>query len=85
MLHANITVRSGKCAESLRSNVVTEEVCNDLTMIPELGRIKVDLMNRFREELNVDGWEKQNYSVSRSTPCARIFIDVTSIAGWKRT
>ncbi len=72
-------------------NFITEDLFGDSekSSVIELGKINVDIMNKFPGPLNIaTNWEQTNLTgrsvaVSICTPVRR-FIDVTSLLHWKR-
>ncbi|KAK3074928.1 hypothetical protein LTR53_002239 [Teratosphaeriaceae sp. CCFEE 6253] len=68
-------------------NLVTETVCADRTKVIELGRLKVDIMNRAPMHLDVDRWARVYMPTSQggvAESAERTFVDTVSFVTWKK-
>ncbi|PVI06927.1 hypothetical protein DM02DRAFT_622693 [Periconia macrospinosa] len=61
-------------------NLITENVCDqsEKWKVIELGKIKVDIMNRAPLDLEIESWETINIKGGRRAPCfrERIFVNI---------
>jgi hypothetical protein len=76
-----------RAIQDVGCNIIDEQFCPDRSKVIELGKVKVDVMNRMPEELDVEDWEtpivRTNANTRVSVSDLRSFIDVVSLFTWK--
>jgi hypothetical protein len=80
-------IRRNKLIRDHGINFITDKVCDESErqLVIELGRIKVDIMNRTPMPLDINEWKTVEVKAGRRAPPAvRLFIDHVSLITWKQ-
>ncbi|KAH6633736.1 hypothetical protein C7974DRAFT_453278 [Boeremia exigua] len=80
-------VRRTKLSKTQGSNIITKTICSDRGKVIELGKIKVDIMNRFPYPLDISSWAvheaaSAKAAVGAQPSHARKYVDTVSVITW---